>query len=503
MAQLTAQQFIQKYIGIFADNTTGQIGEGDLRDFAQDIADSFGSAADFEQLSLAWAADITYNTTDTIYAEAHDRLYKSKVDNNLGHQPPSAPDVDGIYQDAWWLEISRAETSPIKEWAPGLYGSGLVIVAYNFPTIGDQLLKLNVSQRPFESSDIVAELAAGQWKIYSNAVVSGGTAGNLVERDANGNIVDAGVSKDQLFEVSDVDVSDISEGESKIPTVVKQGGVPVISGAVRKVDKLGPASLANYLDDSKNWVNGVLEINAANPESTHPLGYNGLEWTYKRRWFLCRSHVYDDVNGYAKWEMNTMITMLNSADSYDQTIISQLENTAGWVDDLKVVTIKSVKGDQWVQTSTGYSFQCIDNNNTWFRIRSTYLNLITDATLINAIKAVTDAQWGASNVYNLPSGNQGDFFADDSDGYTYFCINTPNHTFKRVGQRPYKLAAISDATLIAEIEAHDFVTTPKLVPVATEKGVHLQEHCWENPTNTINYARKVKISGQYYWVKIK
>src|SRR5690606_3268643 len=102
------------------------------------------------------------------------------------------------------------------------------------------------------------------------------------------------------FKVSDVDVTDISEGESKIPTVVKQGGVPVITGAVRKVDKLGPATLANYLDDSKSWVNGVLEINGANPEATHPLGYNGLEFTYKRRWYLCRSHVYDDVNGYAK-----------------------------------------------------------------------------------------------------------------------------------------------------------------------------------------------------------
>lgn len=41
--QLDATNFIAKWALIFADNTTQQISEADMRDFSVDIADSFGN----------------------------------------------------------------------------------------------------------------------------------------------------------------------------------------------------------------------------------------------------------------------------------------------------------------------------------------------------------------------------------------------------------------------------------------------------------------------------
>lgn len=43
MAQLSISAFVTKYTALFADNITGEISEGDLRGFMQDIADSFSN----------------------------------------------------------------------------------------------------------------------------------------------------------------------------------------------------------------------------------------------------------------------------------------------------------------------------------------------------------------------------------------------------------------------------------------------------------------------------
>jgi len=46
MAQLTAANFLSKFNALFADNTTGEISEGDMRTFTTDIKDSFLNIAD-------------------------------------------------------------------------------------------------------------------------------------------------------------------------------------------------------------------------------------------------------------------------------------------------------------------------------------------------------------------------------------------------------------------------------------------------------------------------
>jgi hypothetical protein len=50
MAKLTKSAFLSKYASIFADNSTREISEEDLRDFRLDIADSFLNIADAKSI---------------------------------------------------------------------------------------------------------------------------------------------------------------------------------------------------------------------------------------------------------------------------------------------------------------------------------------------------------------------------------------------------------------------------------------------------------------------
>ena len=164
---MTSAEFITKWNARFPDNLVGEIEESDLREFSADIAETFGYVPP-TATSLGWDENVTYNTAGhaepNAYAEYSDRLYRTKQDGNLGHTPPTAKDVDGIIQDDWWIEVSRAESSPIKEWTAGAYGSGLIIVLFN-----DKFYKLNVPERPFESTNIETEITAEQWTIVGGS----------------------------------------------------------------------------------------------------------------------------------------------------------------------------------------------------------------------------------------------------------------------------------------------------------------------------------------------
>lgn len=83
------------------------------------------------------------------------RFWRTKVDDNVGHQPPTDPDIN---EDSYWEEVSPASGSSIKEWETGIYGDGLVIVFYN-----GKLYKLSEPVRPFTSVNIDAEIAQGKW----------------------------------------------------------------------------------------------------------------------------------------------------------------------------------------------------------------------------------------------------------------------------------------------------------------------------------------------------
>ncbi len=89
------------------------------------------------------------------------RFWKTKIDDNIGNQPPTNPEID---EDANWIEVSPGDGSAIKEWTPGIYGDGLVIVFYDVTGTDPSLYKLTEPTRPFESTNFETELAANKWK---------------------------------------------------------------------------------------------------------------------------------------------------------------------------------------------------------------------------------------------------------------------------------------------------------------------------------------------------
>jgi len=119
----------------------------------------------------SWSSSLTFNTdgsgsgafctsTDT---DNNLRFWKTKTDGNINHQPPTNPLVT---EDSYWKEVSPSDGSAIKEWAAGVYPAGLVIVYYDLSGAGSDpsLFVLLDPTRPFTSTNLSTELAAGKWK---------------------------------------------------------------------------------------------------------------------------------------------------------------------------------------------------------------------------------------------------------------------------------------------------------------------------------------------------
>jgi hypothetical protein len=111
---------------------------------------------------LIWSSTTTYDTPATAstsgnpaYADYGDRLWKSKTDGNLNNVPPTDTDTT---ENMYWIEVSKAAASPLQEWTPGIYGSGLIIVFHN-----DVFYKLVEPVRPYDSQNIENEITAGDW----------------------------------------------------------------------------------------------------------------------------------------------------------------------------------------------------------------------------------------------------------------------------------------------------------------------------------------------------
>lgn len=144
-----------------------------LRTIAQEYL-AFDAVIDFITQSIssgipAWTVLLTFNNNGTgsgAFCTHPDtngalRFWKSLGNGNIGNQPPTNP---VITFDAYWTEVSPSSGSAIKEWAPGIYGAGLIIVFYS-----EQLYKLSEPARPFESTNIVTEIAGGDWLLLSSA----------------------------------------------------------------------------------------------------------------------------------------------------------------------------------------------------------------------------------------------------------------------------------------------------------------------------------------------
>ena len=204
------------------------------RTTAQNVRDMFTHVIDtlFHELGsindfgpeLTWDAGMSYHTTDYPFAISGLRVFRTKVNNNINHPPPNEPDVNGIYQDQYWIEVSPAPTSGIAEWAPGVYGNGLVIVYRN-----NQLWRLaDTVSRPFDSIDFDNEEANGDWVGISGSPAGPGS-GHTQNTDQ---FLDQGgtyeVSAQQAKEAYDV------RHASNEDTFLDQGGPNEISAAQAK-----------------------------------------------------------------------------------------------------------------------------------------------------------------------------------------------------------------------------------------------------------------------------
>lgn len=103
------------------------------------------------------------------------RFWKTKTDGNIGNQPPTNP---LITENTYWIEVSPSDGSAIKEWAAGVYGSGLIIVYHNHSVDDRGLYLLLEPVRPFNSTNIETEITAGKWvrippKEITHATASG------------------------------------------------------------------------------------------------------------------------------------------------------------------------------------------------------------------------------------------------------------------------------------------------------------------------------------------
>jgi hypothetical protein len=235
------------------------------------------------------------------------------------------------------------------------------------------------------SNSISITIDASPISDSSNAVSSGGVytvlakkadkvtdavKGNVASLDEEGNLKDSGVAADGLLNASNVDVSDIETGESKILTVEKQSdGTAAIGSAISQLDKLGSSVLDDLLAETADWDGDEITITGDNTSGA--LGENGQEYYIDSDFFLCISHSTgtDETNGTATWRRNRGQDCLTEGLTQDDLIIAELQYSDDWSDaDFKTITSKSKKGTWWRDTTGGYLYMCISTSNGWTRV---------------------------------------------------------------------------------------------------------------------------------------
>lgn len=152
----TAQEVIELIDSLWTRNGSDRISDEDLRTVGYKIVELSG-ANEVTSLGIEWSDAVTYQTDEL--ATSNNRIWKSKTDNNLNNEPPTDPNTT---ENTNWIEQSKSDSTPIQEWAAGVYGSGLIIVFWN-----NKLYKLNNPSRPFNSVNIDNEIIAGDWILIS------------------------------------------------------------------------------------------------------------------------------------------------------------------------------------------------------------------------------------------------------------------------------------------------------------------------------------------------
>lgn len=243
--------------------------------------------------------------------------------------------------------------------------------------------------------------------------------------------------------ISAAELAAIPNGETNLFTVTKSiDGLMVTYGAgVSQIDNFAGGSLSSLLADSAAWVGDAITLTGDNRAGL--LGQTAQEYVISNALgtiYKCVTHVIGTtaVDGSATWIRTRSRDIIS-----DSAVITALETETGWdaVNNTKTITVRSVVG-------------------SWYTSLS---------------------------------------------GYTYFCygeVANSNWSWRRIGQPDAIFVQITDATLIAEIEAHDFSATPVLLPASAVKGEDRQQHYWV--TSTVpRLALCIDVAGVKSWIEVK
>lgn len=126
-------------------NTTKQV---DVQEFINNQASS----------SYDWTDTTTYNTNEVAFY--NNKLWASLINGNINNVPQAGPN---------WVEVVGQSSAGLANWAAGAYTSDEVFVVYDDGS-GNLMYELINAQRPFNSTDIDAEILAGDWEPFNTAV---------------------------------------------------------------------------------------------------------------------------------------------------------------------------------------------------------------------------------------------------------------------------------------------------------------------------------------------
>lgn len=175
MAVRTREELFQRMNSLIrSGGQGGKTKAAEVRALITDLIDTMFSLFSNSGTSggiLQYHPTTLYDFENTPFCEFNYRIFKTKIDGQMGNEPPFSPNNNGDYENDYWVEVSPAPESGIAEWEPGVFTGSLVIVYYD-----NKLYRLDVpeNEMPFESEDIVAEIGEGKWVVISGG---GGVSG--------------------------------------------------------------------------------------------------------------------------------------------------------------------------------------------------------------------------------------------------------------------------------------------------------------------------------------
>lgn len=258
------------------------------------------------------------------------RFFKTKVDDNTNNSPPTDP---LITENAYWIEVSPADGSAVKEWTPGVYGAGLIIVYFDISGTGadPDLYVLAEPTRPYNSTNFTTELAAGKWKRMQTVFDVAATGGTDVMNigTANADVINIGrvgatvnIYGNTIYsQVTNLEVSD------KLIRLNRGGGAASASGSGFELEE--NAVVTGYIKTTSDR-NGY-ELKAPNVGYKATLDFSVL--AADRSYTLPNNSgtlaLLSDIGGGSAWSLATGGT-LTGVNTITSNTANQLNFNGTW-----------------------------------------------------------------------------------------------------------------------------------------------------------------------------